>query len=304
MELDTNEPLNPQTENSPMPTRDNMVPIPMLHASEQLSESSKLDNILSMMHKGFENMGNIVNSKLEKALAPINSRLQQLEGMLCQPDDIYLNWGQGDVNIDSRLANYATLEQLDLLCIQRKSQEFKKQYAAYEEEEERHLKKEEAHTERWKNVDKRGKCKMIEVEGGDPDIVMTNHGDYTNPIYVPGSQESVFPPCPTLAPPIQGCQPIPSLEWKTVGHKQVNTLPTIRGNSYAAQAKQMMPNPPPKNTTPATPTTPAFTSEQLHTQSTTKAAIVQNAQDALNVCLSITKPKAKLIQAYKNVLAS
>jgi hypothetical protein len=45
-------------------------------------------------------------------------------------------------------------------------------------------------------------------------------------------------------------------------------------------------------------------SEQLHARSTTKVAIIQNAWDTLNACLSITKPKVKLIQAYENVLAS
>ena len=75
---------------------------------------------------------------------------------------------------------------------------------------------------------------MIEVEGGDPNVVMLNHGDYTNPIYIPDLQESVFLPRLILAPPIQGCQPIPGLEWKTVSRKQVNTLPTIGGNTYAA----------------------------------------------------------------------
>jgi hypothetical protein len=85
---------------------------------------------------------------------------------------------------------------------------------------------------------------MIEAEGGDPDIVMLNHGNYTNPIYVPDSQESVFLPHPTPALPNQGCQPIPGLEWKTVGHKQINSLPTIGGNSYTAQVKRMTQNPP------------------------------------------------------------
>jgi hypothetical protein len=136
MLLDTNEPLDPQNENSPTPTNEGGIPIPVLLASELLSENSKLDDILSMMHKGFENMGNIVNSKLEKALALINSCLHQLEGAPCQLDNIYPNWGQGDVDIDSSLTNYVTPEQLDLLCIQCESQEFTKQYAEYEEEEE------------------------------------------------------------------------------------------------------------------------------------------------------------------------
>jgi hypothetical protein len=75
MNLDTNEPSAPQEENSPTPTNDGGIPIPVSHASEAPSKHSKLDDIISMMHKGFENMGNIINSKLEKALAPINTRL-------------------------------------------------------------------------------------------------------------------------------------------------------------------------------------------------------------------------------------
>jgi hypothetical protein len=146
---------------------------------------------------------------------------------------------------------------------------------------------------------------MIADTGGDPDVEMINHrGNANHPIYIPNSQELAFPPCPVLAPPVEGHQPIPGLEWKTVGRKQINTLPTIRGNSYAARTKQMTPNPLPKNAIPVAPTTPALMSEQLHTQSTTKAAIVQNTWDALNAHLSITKPKAELIRAYENILAS
>jgi hypothetical protein len=205
MNLDTNEPSAPQEENSPTPTNDGGIPIPVSHASEVLSKHSKLDDIISMMHKGFENMGNIVNSKLEKALAPINTRLWQLKGTPCQPDDVYPNWGQGNININSGLMNYMTPEQLDLLRIQHKSQEFEKQYAAYKAEEEWHLKEEEVHAERWKNANESEKREMIEAEGGDPDVIMLNHGDFTNPIYVPNSQESVFLPRLALAPPIQGC---------------------------------------------------------------------------------------------------
>ena len=163
MNLDANEPPAPQEENSLTLTNEGRAPIPMSHASEVPSESFKLDDILAMMHKGFENMGNIVDSKLEKALAPINTCLCQLKGAPCQPDNIYPNWGQGNVDIDSSLVNYATLEQLDLLRIQHESQEFKKQYAAYKEEEERRLKEEEAYTERWKNVDER---EMQDDRGG------------------------------------------------------------------------------------------------------------------------------------------
>ena len=109
------------------------------------------------------------------------------------------------------------------------------------------------------------------------DVEMRNNGEHANhPIYVPDSQESAFPPCP--APQLEGRQPIPGLEWKTVGKKQINTLPTIRG-SYATQAGKTataQPNPPTK-TMPTTQTTSAFTSERLHAWSTTKAAIVQNA---------------------------
>ena len=50
---------------------------PIPRALEALSNAptDKLNDILSMMLKGFENMGNIINSKPKKALAPINSRL-------------------------------------------------------------------------------------------------------------------------------------------------------------------------------------------------------------------------------------
>ena len=144
---------------------------------------------------------------------------------------------------------------------------------------------------------------MIETEGGDPDIVMGITGKQTNPIYVPDSQESTFPPRPT--PQLEGHKPIPGLEWKTVGKKQINALPTI-GGSYATRAGKTataQPNPPAK-TTQVAQAIPAFTSECLHARSTTKAAIVQNARDALNARLSITKLKAELIRAYENVLAS
>jgi len=105
---------------------------------------------------------------------------------------------------------------------------------------------------------------MIANTGGDPDIEMTNCRDHANPIYIPDSQESVFPLCPTPVQPLEGRQPIPGLEWKTVSHKQINTLPTISG-SYVTWEKQMMPTPLPKNNAPIAPTTPAFTSKQLHT---------------------------------------
>jgi len=75
MNLDANEPFTPQEENSPTLTNDSGVSIWVTCTSEAPSKHSKLNDILSMMHKGFENMGNIVDSKLEKALALINSRL-------------------------------------------------------------------------------------------------------------------------------------------------------------------------------------------------------------------------------------
>jgi hypothetical protein len=108
MALDANEPPDLQNKNSP--TLTSAVPAPIPCVSEAPSKNSKLNDIILMMHKGFENMGNIVDSKLEKALAPINSRLQQLKGALCQPDDFFPNCGQGDINIDTGLANYATLK--------------------------------------------------------------------------------------------------------------------------------------------------------------------------------------------------
>jgi hypothetical protein len=150
MALDTNEPLDLQNENSPTPT--SAVPVQIPHVPEAPSKSSKLDDIISMMHKGFKNMGNIINLKLEKVLALINYRLQQLEGAPCQPDDFFLNWGQGDVDIDSGLTNYTTPEQQDLLHIQCESQEFEKQYAAYEEEEEQYIQEETTHARNWKTA--------------------------------------------------------------------------------------------------------------------------------------------------------
>ena len=110
MALDTNEPSDPQVENSPTPTSAICTLIP--HASEAPSDTSnsKLDDIISMMHKGLENMGNIVDLKLEKALAPINTQLRQLEGTPYQLDDFFPTWGQGDVDINSGLANYTTPE--------------------------------------------------------------------------------------------------------------------------------------------------------------------------------------------------
>jgi hypothetical protein len=104
--------------------------------------TDKLDDILNMMHKGFENMGNLVDSKLEKALAPVNARLRQLEGTPCQPDD-FPSWGQGDIDIDSGAVDYTTPEQYHLLRLQQESKEFEAQYAEYEEEDRRRLEEEE-----------------------------------------------------------------------------------------------------------------------------------------------------------------
>jgi hypothetical protein len=224
--------------------------------------TDKLDDILNMMHKGFKNMGNIVDSKLEKALAPINARLHQLEGTPCQLDD-FPNWGQGDVNINSGAVDYTTPEQYHLLHLQQESKEFEAQYAEYEEEDCRRLEEEERHRERWKTATDEEKREMIVAEGGDPDVEMTNSGGCANPIYIPDSQESAFPPRP--APQPKGRQPILGLEWKTVGKKQINALPTI-GGSYAARAGKTataQPNPPAK-TTQVTQAIPAFTSERLH----------------------------------------
>jgi hypothetical protein len=303
MKVDTNEPSDPQIENSPTLTSAVHAPIPCASKAPSNAPTDKLDDILTMMHKGFENMGNIVDSKLEKALALINSRLRQLEGAPCQPDDYYPNWGQGNVDIDLGAVNYATPEQLELLQIQQESKEYETQYTEYEEEEERCIQEDKRHAEKWRTATDAKKREMIAAEGGDPDIVMRNDGDRAKPIYVPDSQESTF--LPRLAPQLAGRQPILGLEWKTVGKKQVNALPTI-GGSYASRAGKVattQPSPPAK-ATPTAQTPPAFTSERLHARSTTKAAIVQNARDALNTCLSITKPKAELIRAYENILAS
>jgi hypothetical protein len=75
MTIDANEPLDPQVENSPTPMSAIHAPIPCTSKAPSNAPTDKLDNLLTMMHKGFKNMGNIVNSKLEKALAPINSCL-------------------------------------------------------------------------------------------------------------------------------------------------------------------------------------------------------------------------------------
>jgi hypothetical protein len=202
MTVDANEPHDPQVENSPTPTSAVRAPIP--HASEAPSSAptDKLDDILAMMHKGFENMGNIVDSKLEKALAPINSRLRQLEGAPCQLDDYFPNWGQGDIDIDLGAVNYATPEQLDLLRLQQESKEFETQYAEYEEEDRLRLEEEERHVAKWKTATDAKKQEMIAAEGGDPDVVMANAGREANPIYVSDSQESAFPPRP--APQLGG----------------------------------------------------------------------------------------------------
>ena len=47
-----------------------------------------------------------------------------------------------------------------------------------------------------------------------------------------------------------------------------------------------------------------FTEAQLQARSTTKAAIVQNAQDLFNARLSITLSKSDLAKAYLNLVAS
>jgi hypothetical protein len=56
-----------------MPTNETQAPILAPRPSEPPSESSKLNDLLNMMATGFKNMGDLVDSKLEKALAPINS---------------------------------------------------------------------------------------------------------------------------------------------------------------------------------------------------------------------------------------
>ena len=73
MTIDANETPDPQVENSPTPTSAICAPIPRASEAPSSAPTDKLNDILSMMHKGFENMGNIIDSKLEKALAPINS---------------------------------------------------------------------------------------------------------------------------------------------------------------------------------------------------------------------------------------
>jgi hypothetical protein len=152
MAIDANEPHDPQVENLPTPTSAVWAPIPRASEAPSSAPTNKLDDILSMMHKGFENMGNIVDSKLEKALAPINSHLRQLEGAPCQPDNYFLNWGQGDIDIDSGAINYATPKQLELLRIQQESKEFEAQYAEYKEEDRCHVEEDEKHVQKWKTA--------------------------------------------------------------------------------------------------------------------------------------------------------
>jgi hypothetical protein len=81
----------------------------------------------------------------------------------------------------------------------------------------------------------------------------------------------------------------------------VNALPTIGGGSYAARAAK------PKPVQAAAVTklkASTFTEAQLQARSTTKAAIVQNAQDVFNTQLSITLSKSDLAKAYLNLVAS
>jgi hypothetical protein len=91
MMVDTNEPLDPQVENSPTPTSAICAPIPCVSEAPSNAPTDKLDDLITMMQTGFDNMGKLVDSKLEKALTPINSRLQQLKGAPCQLDDYFPN---------------------------------------------------------------------------------------------------------------------------------------------------------------------------------------------------------------------
>ena len=96
--------------------------------------------------------------------------------------------------------NYATPEQLELLRLQQESKEFEAQYAEYEEEDRLCLEEDERHAVKWKTAMDAEKREMIAAEGGDPDVVMANAGREGNPIYIPDSQESVFPPRPAPQP--------------------------------------------------------------------------------------------------------
>ena len=103
--------------------------------------------------------------------------------------------------------------------------------------------------------------------------------------------------------PNQGRAPIPSLICRA-NPRQVNSLPTIGGSSYANRAARSPTTPPPRPRTnnPAKPQ--PYTEAQLRSRTTTKAHIVQNARDALGIHLSITKPKPELIQSFLNADAN
>jgi hypothetical protein len=133
----------------------------------------------------------------------------------------------------------------------------------------------------------------------------------SDPIHIHLTQSSVKPPTPTHIPishlvPDHGQKPILSLVQRP-NPLQLNALPMIGGSSYANQAAQQprqspsAPHQPARQVTSPMPK-PTLTEAQLCTRMTTKAVIVQNAQDTFNAQLPITKTKTKLIQSYLNLI--
>jgi hypothetical protein len=242
MVLNADESHAPQIENSLTPTKESTAPILMLRPSAPSappSESSKLDDLLNMMATGFKNMGKLIDSKLEKALTPINTRLRHLENTthqqndICQLDNIYPTYGISNINIDSGTANYATPEQLEMLRQQAASKEYEDLYVDNERELEECLTEEECLQTKWREGDETVRREMIAVKGRDPDIMMSNSGGQAyNPIYVDSQDEGWMK--------VQTHQPIPGLVCLPTGQimcpnplRAPNSLPTIRGDLYA-----------------------------------------------------------------------
>jgi hypothetical protein len=166
METDADNPHAPQIKNSPTPTNETAVQIPAPRPLEPPSKSSKLDDLLNMMATGFKNMGDLIDFKLEKALAPINSRLRHLKNKdVCQPDDIHPTYGISDVDIDSGAVSYMTPKQLKLLRDQAAMKEYDDLYVDNEREFEERVNEEERLRKKWVEGDETVQRKMIASRG-------------------------------------------------------------------------------------------------------------------------------------------
>jgi hypothetical protein len=182
------------------------------------------------------NMMQVMNQCMQQHLAPITMRLVALEDAKATTtwdynphEETYMQYGIGNIDIDRGYADYTMPKQQTLLAQQN---EVALHYMQLDEEEQCRLNNDEDNRTKWANANAEECTHLAEVAGANSE----NLGEEANPIYIPDSQESTYPPAPPKDTIFNGRGPIDRLTWQQVpikGNRQTtpSSWSTSTGNT-------------------------------------------------------------------------